>query len=307
MAESFDPRITPVRDDLAADSLRAQFPGRRYAQGETHQVIGDGVSLRFTPSTSAATESQLVYGETFTVYEDRNGWAWGRNERDGYVGYVPSNCLRDEVSETDHQVVTRSTYLYPAPDIKMPPSAKISMSAQVKAVDVEGNFLQIDSGEWIFARHLVQTAYIMPDLISTAFKFMGTPYLWGGRSCHGLDCSSLVQFALRMAGIDVPRDSDLQAAAIGVEVPMKNPNDLSGIEDGDLIFFPGHVGFYVEHWRFLHANAYDMQVSVHNLSDVLDRANAEDAGITCIRRSGIRPERRKETRDEDPAGVEEPQ
>lgn len=307
MAEAFDSRITPVRDDLAADSLREQFPGRRYSQGKVKQVISDGTPLRFSANTAAGTESQLVYGETFTAYEDRGGWTWGQNDRDGYVGYVPSNSLRGEVSETDHQVVTRSTYLYPVPDIKVPPSAKISMSAQVRVVDVDGNFLQIDSGEWIFARHLVQTSYVMPDLISTAFKFMGTPYLWGGRSCQGLDCSSLVQFALRMAGIDTPRDSDLQAAAIGIEVPMTNSNDLSGIEDGDLIFFPGHVGFYVEHWRFLHANAYDMQVSVHNLSDVLDRANREDAGITCIRRTGIRPERRKQLRDEDPGGIKESQ
>lgn len=302
MAEAADPRITPVRGDLAADSLREQFPGRRYSQGKANRVVIDGTPLRFSPDTAATMESQLIYGESFTVYEDRDGWAWGQNDGDGYVGYVPSSGLRAGVHEPDHQVVTRSTFLYPAPDIKAPPGAKISLGAQLKVVDIDGDFVQTDLGEWVFARHLVETSYIMPDLVATAFKFLGTPYLWGGRSCRGLDCSSLVQFALRMAGIAAPRDSDQQATAIGVEVPMANSNDLSEIEDGDLIFFPGHVGFYVEHWRFLHANAYDMQVSVHNLSDVLDRANAEDAGITCIRRAGLRPERRKETRPEDPPG-----
>jgi cell wall-associated NlpC family hydrolase len=299
MAEAADPRITPVRDDLAADGLRARFPGRRYSQGAANQVIIDGTPLRFSPDAGATTESQLVYGETFTVYENREGWAWGQNGSDGYVGYVPGSSLRAGVREPDHKVVTRSTFLYPAADIKAPPSAKVSMGAQLKIVDVDGDFVQTDAGAWVFAKHLVETSYIMPDLVATAFKFLGTPYLWGGRSCRGLDCSALVQFALGMAGIAAPRDSDQQAAAIGVEVPMANSNDLSGIEDGDLIFFPGHVGFYVEHWRFLHANAYDMQVSVNNLSDVLDRANKEGAGITCIRRAGVRPDRRKKTRPED--------
>jgi cell wall-associated NlpC family hydrolase len=284
MKQPFDPRLTPVRDDLAAASLRDAFPGRRYSEGQERQVSRDACPLRFRPDVAAGLESQLILGEIFTVFDEQDGWCWGQNRRDGYVGYVPASYLRSEVVDTDHQVVARSTHTYPGPDIKLMPTGQLGMCAEVKVVDTDGSFLQIDSGEWIYARHLVSSSYAMPDLVATALKFTGTPYLWGGRSSQGLDCSALIQFALRMARIDAPRDSDQQAASVGVDVAMADPIDLSLLEEGDLIFFPGHVGIYVEHWRFLHANAYDMQVSVHNLSEVLDRAKAADAGISGIRR-----------------------
>jgi len=111
--------------------------------------------------------------------------------------------------------------------------------------------------------------------------------LWGGRTAFGLDCSSLVQLALGMAGITVPRDSDLQEAgpdAVGSLVEMADEQDFSHLEEGDLVFFPGHVGLFVNGWRFLHANAFDMQVSLHGFSDVLDRANRDNAGVSSIRR-----------------------
>jgi cell wall-associated NlpC family hydrolase len=284
MSHSYDPRTTPVRDDLAAAALKDDFPGRRYAQGEDYQVIVDGTPVTFIPDDSARLESELIRGEIFTVYDKIDGWCWGQNRRDNYVGYVPGESLRSEIVAADHQVVTRSTHTYPAPDIKRRPTGELGMSAEVKVVDAQEGFLQIDTGEWIFARHLAGTDYATGNIIDTAYRFIGTPYVWGGRSFRGLDCSALIQIALRMAQIEAPRDSDQQAASIGTEVPMADRNDLSRIENGDLIFFPGHVGIYLEHWRFLHANAYDMRVSVHNLSDVLDRANAEEAGITTIRR-----------------------
>ena len=110
------------------------------------------------------------------------------------------------------------------------------------------------------------------------------PYLWGGRSSEGVDCSSLVQIALAMAGISVPRDSDLQETTIGLEVPMSHKEDYSNLEVGDLVFFPGHVGVFIEDSRFLHANAFDMLVSQHNFSDVVKRSRIENACVSSIRR-----------------------
>jgi cell wall-associated NlpC family hydrolase len=168
--------------------------------------------------------------------------------------------------------------------MKRPTAGSISMSSRVKVVDVSGRFCRIASGHWIHARHLVSLDYTTRDLIGTALKFLGVPYLWGGRTAMGLDCSALVQMALAMAGMAAPRDSDLQQNKLGTLVPMDDDQDFSRIEEGDLVYFPGHVGLFVDDWRFLHANAFDMQVSLHGFSDVLDRAIEDNAGVTAIRR-----------------------
>jgi len=284
MSAAGDPRITPARDDLAAASLRGTVKAPRYVNGQRHQVVRDGAVLRFSPSLTARQESQLLFGEVFTVYDSDGTWSWGQCDTDGYVGYVAAEALSADVHQADHMVASRLTHRYPAPDLKQPPLGHISMCAQVQIVDVEDGFAELIDGTWVYAKHLVPLDFATPDIIGTALKFLGTPYLWGGRSADGVDCSALVQMALRLAGIRAPRDSDLQEAAIGAEVAMADPHDFSAVEEGDLVFFPGHVGFFVSGWRFLHANAYDMLVSIHSFSEVLDRADAADAGVSSIRR-----------------------
>ncbi len=284
MAASMDRRITPARNDLAADWLRDKVKAEHYVAGAPRTVIRDGAPLYFTPERSATMESQLIHGEVFQVYEERNGWCWGQNLTDNYVGYVPAADLAAGVPAPDHQIAALHAHLYTEPDLKRPTAGMISMSGRVKIVDVEGRFCRIASGHWLHSRHLVSLGYTTQDLVGTAVKFIGVPYLWGGRTAQGLDCSSLVQIALAMAGIPAPRDSDLQEASVGTPVAMDNPQDFSRITEGDLVYFPGHVGFFVNGWRFLHANAFDMQVSLHGFSDVLDRANADNAGVTSIRR-----------------------
>jgi cell wall-associated NlpC family hydrolase len=158
------------------------------------------------------------------------------------------------------------------------------MSSRVKVVDISGRFCRTACGHWLHSRHLVSLEYSTQDVVGTAIKFIGVPYLWGGRTAQGVDCSSLVQMALSMAGIAVPRDSDLQQRDVGEEVPMADNQDFSNLEEGDLVFFPGHVGLFVDDWRFLHANAFDMQVSLHGFSEVLDRAEHDNAPVSAIRR-----------------------
>ncbi len=279
-----DPRITPARDDLAAEWLRDHVKADRYAAGTPRTAVRDGAPLRFSPDHGATLESQLIYGETFQVFDERDGWCWGQNLTDGYVGYVPSADLASNLPEPDHQVAALHAHFYTEPDLKRPTAGIISMSARVKVVDVSGRFCRTASGHWLHSRHLVSLEYSTLDIVGTALKFIGVPYLWGGRTAQGLDCSSLVQLALAMAGIPAPRDSDLQEAELGEEVAMKDSQDFSQLEEGDLVFFPGHVGLFVDNWRFLHTNAFDMQVSLHGFSEVLDRAESDNAPVTSIRR-----------------------
>ena len=264
--------------------LRNQVESEKYVKGTPQTVVRDGAPLYFSPDRNATLESQLIYGEIFQVYENRDGWCWGQNLTDGYVGFVPTANLAINVPAPDHQVAILKSHLYVEPDLKSPTVGAVSISARVKIVDVHGGFSRVATGHWLYSRHLVSLENTARYFISTAKKFIGVPYLWGGRSFEGVDCSSLVQLSLAMSGISVPRDSDLQESSIGIEVPMSKNHDYSMLEAGDLVFFPGLVGVFLENSRFLHANAFDMQVSQHRFSDVLERGRSANTSISSIRR-----------------------
>ena len=283
MSGSFDPRITPARPDLAAAALEGRVEAAKFVAGEPHQVTRDGVALRFAPSPGAALESQLLFGEVFEVYESKDGYCWGQNQSDGYVGYVEADALSGEISAPSHVVGVACTYRYSAPDLKAPVNGPIGLDGRLTVVDEADGFCRLHNGDWLFQRHLVPLGSYEPDYICTGMTLIGCPYLWGGRSTVlGLDCSTFVQHCLARAGIAAPRDADLQEQALGAA--LEQGLDLAAIRDGDLLFFPGHVGFVVDSWRFLHANAFDMCVSMHNLSDVLDRAKAAGENLRAIRR-----------------------
>ncbi len=278
----FDSRVTPARPDVADWSLRDRVQARRYIHPTPYQVIEDGAPLKFTASGRARQESQLLYGEVFNVYERQGDWFWGQNVDDSYVGFVRRNHLTKEVVENTHMVHSLRTFCYPEPDMKLPVDRTISFGSKVSVTGEQDSYSRIRGGDWIYSKHLLPLDTLFPDYLSTALTFLGTPYLWGGRSSKGLDCSALVQLCLMRSGIDVPRDADLLEQAVGYEVDQSK--DLSAIKEGDLIFFPGHVGFVFDEWRFLHANAFDMQVSIHSLSEVLDRAQKNDEPYSSVRR-----------------------
>lgn len=287
---SFDSRVTPARADIAAEALRGRVTADRFSAGEARRIGRPVASLRFTPDAGARQESQLLFGEPFTVYETGDAWCWGQGELDGYVGYVPRAALAEPGVEASHRVAVRETLVFSAPDLKAPIVERIGHGSRVTPVDVQERFVAIDGLGWVCGRHLAPLDLRESDVARIGLKFLGMPYLWGGRSLEGLDCSGLVQHVLLALGLACPRDSDQQEQAVGEPVP--DGPALTDLEDGDLIFFPGHVGFYLDSWRFLHANAHDMQVSVHNLSDVLDRARAADEWVTSVRRLRLHEDER---------------
>jgi cell wall-associated NlpC family hydrolase len=275
---SFDSRTTPARGDLAAASLRGKVDAKRFAEGET-RVIGVGrTALRAGPSATAGMASEVLFGETVAVYERRDGWAWVQCALDDYVGYLREDALGQPVRAT-HRVIATSTPLLPAPDVKRPARDLLPMNAQVHVAEREGRFVRLATGGFVFAEHLVPLADRQKDWVALAERFVGAPYIWGGKTYGGLDCSGLVQTALQTAGIACPRDSDMQERALGHAV-----EDLSRPQRGDLVFWNGHVGIMLDGARLLHANAHTMNVTIERLSEAISRIAKAGSEMTSLRR-----------------------
>ena len=219
--------------------------------------------IRAAASAGAVAVSQLLLGEDFHVLDSTAGWAWGYSGHDHYVGYVRQDAL-SEPTTPSHLVSAREALLFERADIKSPAAMSLSLGARL-AGEMEGDFLKTAFG-FVHARHVMPVGQKREDAVATAAQLIGAPYLWGGRGAGGVDCSGLVQVALALAGIACPRDSDQQREAIGRELDAGEP-----LKRGDLVFFPGHVGFMADDTSLLHANAWWMSVTIEPLQHVVDR------------------------------------
>lgn len=275
-----DPRTAPFRPDLAAASLYGKVEAERYVDGVACQVRTGFIGMREAADWEARQSSQLLFGELFTVLEESDGWAWGQNGTDDYVGYLRLDALEEAGAPATHQVAALRTYLFAEPDLKTPPLDLLPFQARVAAVAERDRYVEIAGGGWIYARHLRELSQTEADPVATALRFAGTPYLWGGRTSLGLDCSALVQLALAACGIKAPRDSDLQRAALG-KVISKDGKGIT-LQRGDLVFLPGHVGLMVDADTLVHANAFHMEVVAEPLAAVLARAG--ENGIISVNR-----------------------
>ncbi|MFQ5534459.1 MAG: C40 family peptidase [Sphingomonadales bacterium] len=280
-----DPRVTPARGDLAARHLQDRVTADRYVDGTLCRVTATTAALRGQPDPRGQQTSELLFGELFTVYEVAGDWAWGQAVADGYVGYVPANVLDGAIDAATHKVRALMTHVYRAPDLKSGPIRSLSLESRVAVAQSapENEFLRLRGGGWVFEGHLAAVDAVEPDFVAVAERLIGIPYLWGGRSAFGLDCSGLVQLALACAGLPAPRDSDMQAATIGERMPVSF--EAGALRRGDLVFFPGHVGIMTDPQTLLHAIAWDMSVRRHPLDYVIERiGRAHEKPVTAIRR-----------------------
>ena len=239
-----------------------------YALPLDHGCLAARVALRAAPSAEARAVSELLRGETFAVVEASGDWAWGFARADHYVGYVPVAALGPVIAAT-HIVSAPAALAFAQADIKAPPAERLPMGVRVAALSEDGPFIGAAEG-FIHRRHLAPIETREADPVAVAERLVGAPYLWGGRSGDGVDCSGLVQLALARAGIAAPRDADQQQAALGEPLAEGAP-----LARGDLVFWPGHVGLMADAERLVHANAHWMMVTIEPLADVIARLPAE--------------------------------
>lgn len=277
-----DPRLTPARPDLAAASLKGKVESRRFVDGVTKTVIAGRAPLHVEPSAASMRDTELLYGERFTVYETKDGWCWGQAARDGYVGYAPGETLADPQSEPDHRVTALSTPLLRQASLKTSPLDMLPLNARVSVIGREAKCFQIEGGGFIYEKHIAPLAYKAPDWVAIAERFLGVPYVWGGRTLAGLDCSGLIQTALEAGGILVPRDSDQQEAALTNSVALQD--DLSNLQRGDIVFWTEHVGVMLDDARLLHANGFTGEVAIEPFQSAVARIAATGNAVTSIKR-----------------------
>lgn len=278
-----DPRLNAYREDLADIRLEGQVQARRFVAGEAGSIAVPVAPIRRRPDRAAGVESELLFGEDVRIFERADGWAWLQSRFDGYTGYVEQAMLSTGTPRISHVVNVPRTFVYPEPELKRPHRMALSLGSRLSVDGLHENrgtpYAKLATGGYVFAGHLTAANACREDYVAVAESLVATPYLWGGTSAFGVDCSGLVQLAMRMAGRMVLRDSDMQERSIGVALPAE-----SSLRRGDLVFWKGHVAIFTDTESILHANGFTMQVSRESFVEALGRIRGAYGEPTVFRR-----------------------
>src|ERR1700677_3568001 len=279
----FDPRVTPARADLAAKELQGKVAAPRYAEGSAYEVVAPRTPVRGEPVSDAPLATEALRGERVTVYDiNAEGWAWGQLSADGYVGWLAESALKPAGPQPTHKVTALRTLVFPGPSIKLPPLEALPFGAQLVVVETKDQMAITPARGYVPAVHLAPVKQYERDFVAVAERFVGAPYLWGGKTVLGLDCSGLVQVALAACDVASPRDSDIQEEALGAKVTIAS--GLGDLQRGDLVFWKDHVAVVRDRSSLIHANAFHMAVAIEPIAEAVGRIRAGGTEISSIRR-----------------------
>lgn len=283
MSQPLDRRLHAFRADLADKRLEGRVEAQRFTEGTPAMVSVPVAALRPAADLLRGIDTELLFGEPVRVFDRRDGWAWVQADEDGYVGYLPDDHLAEVIPPT-HWISVPRTFVYPQAELRQVPLRALSMGSRVTVTgeaETRGTrYLLLATGGAIIARHCLPIGEgPTSDYVAIAAEFLATPYLWGGRSGFGIDCSGLVQLAMMMAGVKAPRDSDMQAG-------FGTPVDRAELQRGDLVVWKGHVGIMEDDETLLHANGHTMTVARENLDAAIARIGWLYQQPTGFRRPG---------------------
>ena len=272
---SLDPRLTPATDRIALSTLRDVLERPEYTDGQPARVTMSLCDLCDAPD--GRRQRQVVYGADLTVIETRDEWAFVQMAQDGYCGWLHEMQLDTELAVITHRVSAPASHMYIDPDLKSLDLFALPIGARLSVAGTEKSFARLHTGEYVPLQHI--SYHPSADPVEVAESLLGAPYLWGGNSQAGIDCSGLVQIALSSCGIACPGDSDLQRNAFP---------EASTIERGDLLFWPGHVAMAVSDDVMIHATAWKMQVILEGITEAIARIDgAGDGPFLGVRRPGL--------------------
>jgi cell wall-associated NlpC family hydrolase len=283
--EPLDPRTHVIRADAAAQTLQGTVPDRKFLSPRRAMVVVPLANVMKTPDKNSEMISQYLYGELVDVYETAAGWSWCQSRNDGYVGYVEASALSDHIETGSEHVTSAFATCHSAPDPNSPTLFSLPMNARL-SVETKRSVNSItmcksSTGFWI-ADAAISADDAPPAAYLDILKlFLGTPYLWGGKSIWGIDCSGLVQIGLQSLGIECPRDTDLQRKHFAPHGTLP----LAQAKGGDIVFMPKHVAVLIDGGgNAIHADGVDMVVRFQPLAEILSnrKLTLDDTAICRI-------------------------
>ena len=284
MTEVLDRRRNAYRDDLADASLEGRVQASRFVAGQPYHVVVAVAPLHPVPSHDADLDTEALGGEAVQVFDVKEGWAWCQLAGDGYVGYMPVNMLAKDVPpKGTHRVAVGETFAYQEPTARSKPLRSWLFGSTFTLLGTSDDFFELAEGGFVGRQHVEAVDVIEPDYVATALALLGAPYLWGGKSVRGIDCSGLVQLSLLRAGIACPRDTDMQARELPGNLAISD-RSLGALQRGDLVYWPGHVGIMIDDRQMVHANGTNMSTTIEPVMQVAERSRQGGPMAEAVKR-----------------------
>ena len=262
-----DPRLTPANEIVACSTLKGKIKHANFVEAKNYQVNVPFVDLLGSPD--GKRNRQLIYGSKVKYFSAAKGWAFIQNTYDNYVGYVPESTIASETQKT-HIVTAPLAHVFMEPNIKSKNIEILPLAARVSGEMIGNGFLETELG-WISVSQLKRKTELSKDPVEVSKLLQNAPYLWGGNTTLGIDCSGLIQISLLLCGIDCPGDSDQQMNTLGQNIDIGSPR-----KKGDIIFWKGHVAWALNERQILHANAYHMATVIEEANEAIERIKKQD-------------------------------